>query len=121
MTHVPYITPFLKVEILVSTVVVVYLLITAITKKDMILSETAFSRLKSNWPKFRYLFYIGVIELSFFIIIIVFEFMGQIGGKGFRANYPVEIELAKVGLVTSFIAFGLFNIHIVNLLLGGGE
>ncbi|MFV2040535.1 MAG: hypothetical protein ACC644_00905 [Candidatus Hydrothermarchaeales archaeon] len=121
MVHVPYIAPFLKFELLVSTAVVVYLLFTAITKKDMILSETAFSRFKNSWPKFKSLFYIGFIGLSFFIIIVAFEFMWQIGGSGFRADYHVEFEIAKVGLLTTVIAFGLLNIHIVRILLGGGE
>ena len=90
------------------------------SKKDMILSETAFNRLKDNWPEFRLLFYLGIVGLLFFIIIIALEFTG-IGGAGFRSYRPVELELAKVGLVTSFIALGLLNIHIVNMLVGAGE
>jgi len=121
MVHVPYVTPLLKVELLVSTVVIAYLLLTAITKKDMILSETAFSRLTSNWPKFKTLFYTGVVGLTFFIIIVALEFAGQINGAGFHTFRPAEIELAKVGLVTSFIAFSLLNIYLVNILIGGGE
>ncbi len=121
MSHIPYISTIFKIELVFLTFLLINLIIFAITKKDMILSDTAVGRLKDNWPKFRITFILALLAMFFFFILVIIELLEVETGNSLRSIYTIEVEIVKVAIVTTLIMVGLLNLVIVKDLIGGGK
>ena len=118
MTHVPILSTFLQIEVVVSTFLTIFLLAVAVFKKEVILSESARKNLHKNWPKFQFTFYIGFITMFLFLVLLASEISDIERGVDLRTSNPVFVEWVSVSLVFFIILLNLSSLYIIRTITG---
>jgi hypothetical protein len=121
MVHSPLLGTIFKIELLISTALILVLLILGVIKKDRLLSETAISRLRQNWSKFQTTFYLGILIMIFFMVLIFIELIEAESGAVTHTRFPIQTEVIKVAFISVLIVQNLVNLSIVRMLVGGEE
>lgn len=111
----------LKIELVVSTTLILVLFLLGVMKKDMILSDTAINRLKKNWLRFRIAFFSGFLVMILFLALLTIETIEVETGVPFRSLYPHVSSWLKVGMVFFLVLANIINLQIVKHLTEGIE
>lgn len=121
MAHTPFLGTIFKIELLISTVLIIILLILGVIKKERLRSETAITRLKQNWSRFQSSFYLGILIMIIFMGLIFIELIEVESGAITHTRFPIQTEIIKVALLSVLIIQNLVNLSIVRMLVGGEE
>jgi hypothetical protein len=118
MTHNSALTTFFQFEVIISLALIFLLFVIAISKKKMLVSETAITRIKTNWSEFKTTFYFGVIGMVFFLLLISLELLEIEQHAVFHTKYPVLVEWLQILMVGAVIIVNGLSIHLIRKLTG---
>jgi hypothetical protein len=121
MAHISGLSPFIKFELLISTILIMILLIVGISKKEKILSDTAISRVKAKWFEFKVAFYLGLLGLIFFLMLLLTEIIEVEREVVIRSSFSGGTDLLILTILLCMILVNGLGLHIVFFLTGGGE
>ncbi len=112
---------FFRIEVLASTVVVVALLMAALSKKDLIISDTGLQRLNRRWTTVKTVFFLGLLPAVLYMGLLSTEMIESAREVTLRSAYPVVTEWLKASLVFSLLAMNLITLRLVLEITGGGK
>jgi hypothetical protein len=118
MTHL---TAFFKPSLIASFTLLIVLLVFGIFRKDMILSDTAASRIMERWREFKAAFFLGILGILFYLALILLEFIDVEQGLPFRSTHPLASEYISLFLIVDMVFLNLVSLHIVYKVFGGGK